>query len=177
MKRFLFAVTALLMLVAGPAPANDDNTPWLEMHTTYHFVLGTDFKQMAPFAERSTELWALTWEGTIEGDVDGVIRWWVPWNGTAFTSVGRWEIWDCEPVYPSSGCDFDDLAQLIMAGYDAFGYVSPTEWAGKGIVTYANEQYAEWFGRRITDGGWIDFSGVPWGEGPFIIYKRPANKL
>ena len=68
-----------------------------------------------------------------------------------------------------------------MAGYDAFGYVSDVDWEGKGVVTYVNAaypEYAEWFGRRISDGGYVDFpGGVPsYGEGWFTIYNKPSNK-
>ena len=66
-----------------------------------------------------------------------------------------------------------------MAGYETFGYVSDVDWRGKGIVTYANEEYAEWFGRRYTDGGYVelDDSGLlSHGEGWFTIYSRPSNK-
>jgi hypothetical protein len=180
MKKILAGMILLGLLIANPAPAKEGVTPMLKMNTTYNFVFGYDFIPAAPFAGSSPE-WALVWEGTIHGDVTGVIRWWVEFTPSdtpdvdgVIGSVGRWEIWDCEPVYPSLDCNFDNL---IMAGYDAFGYVSPTVWAGKGIVAYANEQYAEWFGRRITDGGWVDFDTFPfYGEGPFVIYNRPSNK-
>ena len=40
------------------------------------------------------------------------------------------------------------------------------------------EEYGEWFGRRIADGGYVNFvGGVPNdGEGWFTIYNRPSNK-
>jgi hypothetical protein len=66
-----------------------------------------------------------------------------------------------------------------MAGHDVFAYVSGNEWAGKGIVAYAREDYAEWSGSRITDGGYVDYDadGFPeYGEGPFVIYNKPSNK-
>ena len=176
MKKIFIGITALALLVASPAPAGEGVTPMLEMNTTYHFMGLHPVIPAAPLAGTGTQ-WALAWEGTIQGDVNGVIRWWVEFTPPDnIGSVGRWEIWDCEPVYPSPDCDFNDSEQLIMAGYDAFGYVSATDWEGKGIVTYANEQYAEWFGRRITDGGWVDFSGLPYGQGAFTIYNRPSNK-
>ena len=117
--------------------------------------------------------WALAWEGTVRGDITGVIRWWIEFPPTL---AGRWEIWDCEPVYPASNCQ--DPAQLIMAGYETFGYVTDVDWKGKGIVTYTNEEYAEWYGRRTNDGGYVDFvGGLPsYGEGWFTILDRPANK-
>ena len=178
MKKFLLVLTALVLLVAGiPAQANDGVTPMLKMNTTYHFMGLAPVIPAAPLAGRPPGAeWALAWEGTIQGDVNGVIRWWAEFAPPILTGVGRWEIWDCEPVYPID-CNYDDPALLIMAGYDAFGYVSATVWEGKGIVAYANEQYAEWWGRRITDGGWVDFDAIPfYGEGPFVIYNRPSNK-
>ena len=177
MRKLLFGMAALVLLAASPAPAGKGVTPMLKMNTTYNFALGSAFIPMAPFAERSdlTE-WALVWEGTIQGDVNGAMRWWVPFVAPeTFVGVARWEIWDCEPVDPPV-CDYDDPELLIMAGYESWGYVSDTDWEGKGIVTYANEQYAEWFDRRITDGGWVDFVGVPYGQGLFTIYNRPSNK-
>ena len=178
MKKYLLGMAALLLLAASPASADKGVTPMLKMNTTYNFELSA-FIPMAPFVERSLELqWALVWEGTIQGDVNGAMRWWVPFQADpeVFVGVARWEIWDCEPVYPSSDCVYSDPELLIMAGYESWGYVSDTDWEGKGVVTYANEQYAEWFGRRITDGGWVDFSGLPYGGGLFTIYNRPSNK-
>ncbi len=180
MKKYLLGVAALLVLAASPVPAGQGVTPMLKMSTTYHFIFGSGFIPAAPFVERLPGIqYALVWQGTVEGDIDGVIRWWVELLPSgAFTSAGRFEIWDCEPVYPSPGCDFDSPDQLIMAGYETFGYVSDVDWEGKGIVSYANEEYAEWFGRRTTDGGYVDFvGGFPsYGEGYFTIYNRPSNK-
>ena len=179
MKKLIFAVTASVFLFASPASADKGVTPMLKMNTTYHFVFGSAMKPAAPFAGRHAD-WYLAWEGTIKGDVDGVIRWWVEWPPISpTTGVGRFEIWDCEPVFPATDCD--DSTQLIMAGYEAFGYVSATEWAGKDIVTYVGAgypEYAEWFGRRTTDGCLVQFiGGVPsYGEGPFTIYNRPSNR-
>jgi len=183
MKKILFVVILLGLLIMGPAPADEGVTPMLKMQTTYNFVFFTyDFVPASPFVERPDDmLWALAWEGTVKGDIDGVIRWWVEFDQYtgAFGSLGRFELWDCEPVYPSPGCNFDDAGQLIMAGHDAFAYVSASDWVGKGIVTYAREDYSEWMGHRITDGGYVDYDadGFPeYGEGPFVVYDRPSNK-
>jgi hypothetical protein len=180
MKKYLLGAAALALLAANAVPAGQGVTPVLRMDTTYHFILGSGFVPTAPFVERVPgTLYALVWQGTVQGDVEGVIRWWGELTPAGeFTSVGKWEIWDCMPEYPSPGCDFDSADQLIMAGYETFGYVSATDWEGKGIVTYANEEYAEWFGRRTTDGGYVDFvGGYPsYGEGYFTIYNRPSNK-
>ncbi len=133
MKKFLLGAVVLGLLIASPAPAKEGVTPMLKMNTTYHFVFGTGFEMVAPLPGRSDgTLWALAWEGTIHGDVDGVIRWWVQFTPPAeFKAVGRWELWDCE----LGSCDYVDDALLLMAGYDVFGYVTAIDWEGKGIVT------------------------------------------
>ncbi len=177
MMKILIGILFSGLLIATPVLADKGVTPMLKMDTTYYFMLLDPMIPAAPLPGRPPGTqWALAWEGTIQGDVNGVIRWWAEFAPPDLTGVGRWEIWDCEPVYPIE-CNYDDPVLLIMAGNDAFGYVSPTDWEGKGIVTFANEQYTEWFGRRITDGGWVDFDAIPWyGEGYFVIYNRPSNK-
>lgn len=176
MNKFLAGMLFFGLLIANPVLADQNVTPMLKMNTTYYFMWFDPMIPAAPLpGKQAGTVWAVAWEGTIQGDVNGVIRWWVEFP---LTGVGRWEIWDCAAVYPSPGCDYDNMDLLLMAGYDVFGYVSDTDWEGKGIVTTANGQYAEWFGRRITDGGWVDFvDGFPfYGEGSFVIYDRPSNK-
>jgi hypothetical protein len=180
MKKILAGIILLGLLIANPVLAKEGVTPMLKMSTSYNFMFPSEFLPSAPFVENSEVLYALAWEGTIQGDVSGVIRWWVEFSfSSGFAAGGRVEIWDCEPVFPSE-CDFADPALLIMAGYETFGYVSDTDWKGKGIVTYAREDYAGWYGHRYTDGGWVEFdeaTGFPvYGEGPFVIYDRPSQK-
>jgi hypothetical protein len=182
MKKILFGATALLLLVAGPASA-DDNTPWLGSDITYKFAIfqGHSNSSFVP-------AWPLAWEGTIQGDVNGVIRWWIDPVETVYpVYVGRWEVLDCDPVYPIA-CPLD--APVIMAGYSAGTNVAPIDgiaaWSGKGVVTIVNDdaypQYAKWFGRRTIEGGWYDFAEVfgdlypNYGEGTFMILHRPSNK-
>jgi len=177
MKNVLIVLTAMVFMAAEPAPAGQGVTPMLKMDTTYKFVFPSDVIPAAPFAGRDGISYALVWEGTIKGDVDGVIRWWVEFTGTSFAAAGRFEVWDCVPEYPIS-CDYGDPELLLMAGYETFGYVSDVDWEGKGIVTYTSEEYAEWFGRRYTDGGYVELEGglLSYGEGWFTIYDRPSNK-
>lgn len=181
MKQLILGLAALVLLGAGPAQANEGVTPVLKMDTTYDFQFFSPEILAATFPGRPAAVWAFAWEGTVKGDINGVIRWWVELpTFTATSFVGRWEIWDCKPIYPAEDCEKPD--QLIMAGYDAGGYVSPTDWVGKGVVTYVGanylEEYGEWFGRRIADGGYVRFaSGFPsYGEGWFTIFNTPSNK-
>ena len=169
MKKIFIGIAALALLVASPAPAGD-NAPWLKSDTAYYFV-------GVPGSDPS---WLLAWEGTIQGDVNGVIRWWLD-TSESFDSdyVTRWEVLKCDPDDPSL-CLLD--APVIMAGYSAGTNFEPVdgfvEWSGKGVVTFVAPQYAKWFGRRTTEGGWYSFDdeGNPTGVGPFMIYDRPSNK-
>ena len=184
MRKYLLGVAALILLMGNPASADEGTgvVPMLKMDTTYYFVLGS--APMTPAAELPGRFpgtfWGVAWEGTVQGDLNGVIRWWVE---VPLSGVGRWEIWGCAVPEP----DCYDPTRLIMAGYDAFGYMSDSfdAWAGKGVVTYVGPgypEYAEWFGRRINDGGSIDYiligdEPVPhYGEGWFTIYNKPSNK-
>jgi hypothetical protein len=180
MKKIFIGMTALALLVASPAPAGD-LAPWLKSDTAYYFVGGQGI-----FRDTS---WLLAWEGTIQGDVNGVIRWWVDVAEAAFPNyVGRWELLDCDyPVEPDF-CPYDGITNVIMAGYSAGATVEVVdgiaEWSGKGVVTFVGDpQYAKWFGRRTTEGEWYNFVDVGggqlspnYGEGPFMIYDRPSNK-
>ena len=174
MKKIFIGITALALLVASPAPAGD-NAPWLESDTAYYFA-GNQVRDPS---------WLLAWEGTIQGDVNGVIRWWVDldeWFPPDY--VTRWEVLDCDPDDPPSSCPHDP-ALVIMAGYSAGTNLAPVddvvEWLGKGVVTFVGAeypQYAKWFGRRTTEGGWYYLvgGGPTNGVGPFMIYDRPSNK-
>ena len=172
MKKIFIGITALALLVASPAPAGD-NAPWLESDTAYYFA-GDQIRDLS---------WLLAWEGTIQGDVNGVIRWWVDldeWFPPDY--VTRWEVLDCDLDDPSS-CPHDIPALVIMAGYSAGTNFAAVDgiatWSGKGIVTFVTEPYLEWFGRRTTEGGWYNFAapGLPnYGEGTFMIFDRPSNK-
>lgn len=175
------AVVTALLLAAGPASANEGVTPMLKMHNAYHFVFGSGFLPAASFAGRTGEtVWALAWEGTVGGDVSGVMRWWVVFTPPDKAgSVDRWEIWDCKPVWPAPAGCFDDPARLIMAGYETFDYPTAAEWEAKGVVTDADEQHAEWVGKRIAEGGSVEYDtgGTPTGGiGLFTIYNTPSNK-
>ena len=67
MKKILIGVTALVLLAASPVLASDnDNAPWLKSDTAYYFAGGQ--------GEVRDPSWLLAREGTIQGDVNGVIR-------------------------------------------------------------------------------------------------------
>ena len=179
MKKYLLGMAALLLLAASPVLASD-NAPWLKSHITYNFAATSG--EVNPCFDPA---WTLAWEGTIAGDVNGVLRWWVDFSEAGYPNyVGRWEVLDDDPVYPKETCEPDET--VIMAGYSAGTNFAPVdgvaEWSGKGIVTFVSAgypQYAKWFGRRTIEGGWYNFAapGLPnYGEGTLMIFDRPSNK-
>lgn len=151
------------MLFAASAVAND--AARLNTATEYYFVghLGTF----------DAEGRLLAWEGTVSGDIEGVIRWWmvVPYPVVGQVSKfadARWEIWD------------ETVTVLILAGYEAGTTTNrPGKtgvWRANGVVTYVNSDYLDvetWFGRRIHDGGefeWVIPGDFPdWGWGKFRV--------
>jgi hypothetical protein len=138
--KLLFISTCIVFATSAVA----DNAAHLTVTTEYAFV-----GHLGIFDAESR---LLAWEGPTDGDIEGVIRWWlvVPTRVTGQAShfVGRWEIWD----------DTDTV--LLLAGYEA-GTTTDRPgksgvWRANGIVTYVNLDFPElgdWFGRQMHDGG------------------------
>ncbi|MHC4117074.1 MAG: SgcJ/EcaC family oxidoreductase [Planctomycetota bacterium] len=141
------SLLALVLLVAlGPVFADDDEigaeepAPSLTGTTEHNFVghLGTI----------DDEGRLLAWEGTIGGDINGVIQWWMgPMSTIGHISnyVYRVEIWN------------SDKTVLLLAG-EAAGSTTAAPgkdgfWRGKGIVTQASAEFENWIGRQVFESG------------------------
>jgi hypothetical protein len=110
----------------------------------------------------------LVWDGEIHGDIEGEIQWWfvlgggppnMPDQAHVMFYEARWEIWD--------GTD------LLLAGNSAGKTATPPGkdgiWRGRGIVTEAYAGFEDWSGRRVSEGGNVNWD-FPWsGEGTFRI--------
>jgi hypothetical protein len=91
----------------------------------------------------------LAWKGTISGDIEGVIMWWmaVPFKYTGQVShwTDRWEIWN-----PAE-------TELLLAGDEAgtttVRHGKNSAWRANGIVTEASQEFNIWIGRQTHDGG------------------------
>jgi hypothetical protein len=91
----------------------------------------------------------LAWDGTISGDIEGVIQWWmaVPFKLTGQDShwTLRWEIWNSAET------------ELLLAGDEAgtttVRHGKNSVWRGNGTVTEASQEFESWIGRQIHDGG------------------------
>ncbi len=121
-------------------------------------------------------VWMPGWEGTISGDIDGVILWppgSEPMRFAGQTShyVGRFEIWDSEPD-PVLNPDAVLLLTGEGAGSTTVRHGRDSIWRTNGIVTGASDDFAEWIGCRVHQGGhftWLA-PGIPdQGTGTFRV--------
>ena len=95
-----------------------------------------------------TEGRLLGWEGTISGDIEGQISWWMYWPpkfvGQTNHFVSRWEILDSAGV-------------VLLAGYDAgvtrVRHEKNSVWWANGTVTEASAEFEDWIGRPMHEGG------------------------
>lgn len=110
----------------------------------------------------------LVWDGTISGDIEGEIKYWIYLDGgppnmpeTARSSFyeARWEIWD----------GFDLLLAGESAGQTAYPPGKDGIWRGKGIVTEAYGDFADWIGRQTYEGGNVNLDFPYSGSGIFRI--------
>jgi hypothetical protein len=119
----------------------------------------------------------LVWEATIQGDINGTMKWWFeqpppavqppfPGGRVAYYAA-RWEIWD----------EWGD--RLLLAGESAGKTVFPAEagatgiWDGHGVVTEVRRAYASLKGRSIYETGPVitpETPGPLFGTGLFVIH-------
>jgi hypothetical protein len=129
-----------------------------------------DYQHVGSRGETDDQGRRLIWEGTIEGDLTGTMKWWFGQSPAPTTNyrhgrvayyVGRWEIWD------ASG-------RLLVAGESAGKTVLPDGedgiWDGHGVVTEAGGRLDVLKGRRISETGPVLLGPVPSGTGIFVIY-------
>ncbi len=94
----------------------------------------------------------LAWEGTVSGDIEGVIRWWmvVPFSVTGQVThfQEKWEILDVTGTF------------VLLEGYNAGTTTNrPGKsgvWRSNGVVTWVNPnmpELAKWFGRHMHESG------------------------
>jgi len=156
-------LTLTLLLVLGTVLADDavkpakKPAPALRGTTEYDFVghLGIVIDGRL-----------LAWEGTISGDINGVIQYWMS-PGTTTGQVGhwvaRWEIWDGEVLLLAGD---EEGTTTVRHGKNSV-------WRGNGIVTEASPGFEDWIGRQVHDGGhftWVIPGVLPdYGWGIFRI--------
>jgi len=116
----------------------------------------------------------LVWEGSIQGDFAGKIKWWFvdPSPVASTTYMGgkvdyyeaQWEIWVGE--------------KLVLAGESGGKTVNPDQsdgmWDGHGVVTEAYGKFARFMGQKVYETGPVILGSNPpislTGTGMFQIY-------
>jgi len=94
----------------------------------------------------------LGWVGPISGDIEGVIKWWLTSSAphpAPPAQVGqmlfRWEIWN------------EDETLLLLAGDEEERTIvrhgKNSVWRANGLVTEASEEFVDYIGSRMHDGG------------------------
>lgn len=90
----------------------------------------------------------LAWEGTISGDIEGIIQWWVP---VPFATTGQVSHYDARLVV------LDAAGELLLAGDEAGSttvrHGKNSIWCTNGTVTDASEEFEDWLGRRVHEEG------------------------
>jgi hypothetical protein len=134
--------------------------PTLKGTTVYDFV--------GHLGEVDAEGRLLAWKGTISGDINGVIKWWmvVPFDVTGQVShyEDRFEIWNAEETV------------LLLAGDEAgtttARHGKNSNWRTNGTVTEVGPGFEDWIGRPEHCEGHFTWAapGLPdHGDGTFKV--------
>lgn len=167
MKVKLLILVALLVVAVGVAYAWDHD-PLRAKRLTCQI----DYWISDDFGETDPEGRMLIWEGTIQGDLNGTMKWWFGPNpapnityqgGRVSYYAARWEIWD------STG------TRLLLAGDSAGKTVTPVEadgmWDGHGVVKQVRRVFKRLKGRHIYETGPVQGTFPElYGTGIFVIY-------
>ena len=138
-----------LVLVLGTVLQAKKTTPPLTCATEYFF-------------EGDVPPYDLAWVGPVSGDIQGVVKWWLLSRSphpAPPSQVGqmlfRWEI-------------YDSAENLLLAGEERERTIvrhgKNSVWRANGIVTEASEQFEDYIGSQMHDGGnftWDPETGLP----------------
>ena len=171
----LVFVTTLLFLASAPpvALAANQTNCTVPMKP---LTLRIDYVYAGHFGQTDDQGRVLVWTGTIQGDINGTMKWWFgpsPAPTTKYVDgrvvyyVARWEIWDAEGL------------RLLLAGESAGKTVTPGVsgawkdgiWDGHGVVTQARGALRRLHGHHIYETGPVIFDAEKkyWGTGIFVI--------
>ena len=155
-----------LLLGLGTALADDAEKPAPVLTGTTEYVFVGHLQTIPDDLDEEGRL--LVWEGTISGDIEGVIKWWMdpptPPTGQANHYEDRFEIWNA------------DETVLLLAGDEAgtttARHGKNSNWRTNGTVTEAYGVFEGWLGRKNHAEGHFTWAapGLPeHGYGTFRI--------
>ena len=158
----LLSLALVLAFAAAPVIAKSPSSAYAVTGEINYYWVGY-------LGETDEEGRRLIWEGTIDGDITGTMKWWFgpsPAQGSQYTGgrVGyyqaRWEIWDG--------------SELLLAGESAGKTVTPEDadgmWDGHGVVTEAGGALNALKGRKIYETGPVIREDAPGSVPPFTIF-------
>ena len=133
-----------------------------------------DYRFVGHVEQSDDEGRLLVWEGIIEGDFTGEMKWWFvqpsPVSGSTYMGgevvfyAARWEIWAGEELLlagESAG------KTVFLDGVDGI-------WDGHGVVTEASRGFNPLKGREVYETGPVIIGDVPplsySGTGMFLVY-------
>ena len=154
----LLIVSLIVTLVPAAMVLAEKPAPSLTGTTEYDFV-----GYLGEFDDQGR---LLAWEGTITGDIEGVIQWWM----AVPMASGQVSHYDCRVVI------LDATGELVLAGDEAGSttvrHGKNSIWRTNGIVTDASEEFEGWIGRHVHEEGHFTWAapGVPdHGTGTFRV--------
>lgn len=146
----LLTLPLILALASAGMTETDKPAPTLTGTTEYDFV--------GYLGQFDAEGRLLGWEGTISGDIEGTIQWWMV---VPFATTGQVSHYDCRVVI------LDAAGELLLAGDEAGSttvrHGKNSIWRTNGIVTDASEEFENWLGRQVHEEGHFTWAapGVP----------------
>jgi hypothetical protein len=154
----------------------DQVTATLDKKPAPNLFDSTDYDFVAGLGITDDQGRTLAWKGTISGDINGVIKWYMDLDNMLYTGqashyADRFEIWDsAEETLLLAGDEAGSTTARLMKN---------SNWRTNGIVTDAAPAYEDWIGRKNHAEGhftWIEvevedgFIFVPYhGYGTFRI--------
>ena len=150
MKRLTPIIAALALLIALPAGVASAKSP-LRAETTHVLAV-------PPVMDG---VWMLAWTGTVSGDIEGTIEWWI--DTTTWTAA-------LKPDSPAKAshyvmktvvrCGGDVILETLERGTTT---MANQTWRANGSVIYADPVlFPGWQGRQVHESGEFQTATFPW---------------
>ncbi|MCL1587317.1 MAG: hypothetical protein M3092_02780 [Actinomycetia bacterium] len=105
----------------------------------------------------------LAWVGTIDGDIEGCIEWWI--ELATWTNITKPDSPAQAGHYTMKTLIYDECGGTLILETRESGTttMANTSWRTNGVVTYADPiLFPDWDGRRVHEGGRFSVDVFPW---------------
>ena len=175
-KRLFIALIIILMLV--PSCVAQAKKP-LEFDTTYTFSAIADPPSDPVVCDIGK---GLAWVGTVEGTVEGV-----PVNGNIYYCMHSPDDLDYNRLEGNTNHWEDAVFEiwvggvLVLRGEESGSTTADPGkdgiWQANGIVTEASEEFEDWIGRQVHDGGEFTWTVIETPDGPLTIPESGGGEF